>query len=137
MKKLKTKLVTEAEFELPADKCLIIATGSALGLERVVITNEKGVVRVQASGHSKFEFSDEKHGPNACDFWITNRKWIHTLEDYLDARFWGQFTFGKLASNFRNRKMKSAIRKEIKKLAAEFEASAVRRLNAIEKKLSK
>lgn len=137
MKKLKTKLVTEVEFELPVGKCLIVATGSDLGLERVIIKNEKGVVKVQAHGHSRFEFGAEKFGPNACDFWITNRKWIHTLEDYLDHRFWGQFTWGGLVANLHNRKMKSAVREEVKKLAKEFEASAARRLSAIEKKLSK
>lgn len=135
--KVRTRLVDMVEFKVGKKKYLVINVNSNVGIDRVVVENKDGIMHVRATGHSHFEFSVGKTDPGKCDFWLANRSWTKTLEDYLDGRFWGQFTFGKLADYKKNQKLKKLIRVEIQKLADEFETKAARRLNGIVKRLEK
>ena len=131
------RLVEDAEFKVDRGKCLIICLFSNLGLDRIIIENKKGVIHVRATGHSRFEFSDEKREPGACDFWLGNPSASATLENYLIVKFWGQFNWSELFDYQEDTKFKRAIKKKIKKLVDEFEEKAAKQLNGIVKKMKK
>ena len=131
------RLVEDAEFKVDRGKCLIICLFSNLGLDRIIIENKKGVIHVRAAGHSRFEFSDKKQGPGACDFWLGNPSASVTLENYLIVKFWGQFNWSELFDYQEDPKLKRAIKKKIKKLVDEFEEKAAKQLNGIVKKMKK
>ena len=127
----KKRLVKSVEFSFGKGKSLVVSLLSNSGLDRIIIENEHGIVRVKATGHSRFQFEDKKQGPNMCDFWLGNPPVTVTLSDYLEGRFWGQFNWGELFRYQKNTKLKKALTAEIKKLVDEFEANAARRLNGI------
>jgi hypothetical protein len=130
----KKRYVKSAEFLLGEGKSLIISLSFAVGLDRIIIENKNGLVCVNAEGHSRFEFDDKQHGPNQCDFWLANPSLSAALGDYLDGRFWSQFTWGDLSKYQHDPKLKKALKTEIQKLTTEFESKAARRLNGILKK---
>jgi len=130
------KLVTEAEFSIPKGKSLVINISSDIGLDRIIIENRGNTVRVRANGHSHFEFADKPQEPGMCDFWLGNSSMTTTLKDYLEGRFWGQFTFGQLAQHTRNKKLKRLLRAEIKRLSDEFESKVAQKLSDILKNKS-
>lgn len=131
-KKRQKRLVKEIEFKICKGKSLVVSMGfPSIGLDRIIIENNQGVVEVKAQGRSRFEFSDKKIGPHACDFWLSNPPKNILLEDYIISQFWGQFTWGDLAKFQSSRVFKKSINVAIKELIAEFESKAVGRLNGI------
>lgn len=133
--KRKKRLVKEVEFKLGKGKTLVISyTLCGPGLDRVIVENKEGIVAVRAEGRSRFEFSDDKISPYACDFWLANPKSDLLIADILLAKFWGQFNFGQLRVLVRNKKLNGALNREAKKLVQEFEERASARLNRLVKK---
>lgn len=130
------RLVKEIEFEIPKNKDLVILLNSlTAGIDRVIVENKNGVVKISANGHSRFEFSDKKAESGHCDFYLGNPSTHILLEDYLASKFWGQFNFGELFAYQANKALNRAIKQEIKKLIGKFESKAASRLNGLVKTL--
>ena len=120
----------EAEFTIRRGQSLVISLGMPkVGLDRIIIENKKGGVKVSANGRSRFEFSNKKIAPNACDFWLSNPSSKILLEDYLVSCFWGQFNWSKLFKYQNNKKLERLVKERIRKLVEEFESKAARELN--------
>ncbi len=131
-KEFKRQTVSNAEFELPTGKSLVVNLNSPLGIDRLVVkTNEDGTVKVRVTGHSKFSF--EQKGPkadeNRADFLLTNPSVEIRLEDLLLGKFWGQFAFGQLSILRRDKKLAKLLDKLTKKLVKEFESKAAEQMN--------
>ena len=136
-KKKHRQFVKEVEFKMRRGQSLVISLGiNPSGLDIVIVENNKGVTEVTARGHSRFEFSDDKVHPNACDFSLSNPYRRILLEDHLISQFWGQFGWGELFKHHKNRSFKKAINEAIKQIVEEFESDAVEKLNGITEKLN-
>jgi len=134
MRAVRTRHVENAEFTMGKEKSLVVLVNSSVGIDRICIENERsGRVRVRATGHSRFTFTQGRTEPGTCDFFLGNPRWRRELVDYLDQRFFGQFTFGDLAKRHHDRAFKVALRHEIEALASEFESLAVRRLTRFDR----
>ena len=136
MKKRK-RLVKSVEFSLDEGRSLVISLSSSVGLDRIVIENKNGVLRARAEGHSRFEFSDKKGKPGACDFWLANPQTATALEDYLEGSFWSQFNWDELFRHRKNIRLRKALKAEIRRLVHAFEGKAAERLNGILKEQRK
>jgi hypothetical protein len=128
------KLLREVDFKIGKGKYPAISLLRHLGIDRIIVKNNNGIVEVRAEGHTRFEFSDKKTGPYTCDFWLANPLREVLLKDYIEARFWGQFGWGALFSHQNNVALKKEVNLEIKRLTEEFEENASNRLNGIVKK---
>ncbi len=130
----KRKLVREAAFDLERGQCLIISIASlGTGLDRVIVQRDRrGRVRVRAMngpGGGRFEFSDKKIGPNACDFWLARADSQTSIVDMLRSRFWGQFTWAETDKLRKNQRLQGRLTSALRMIAEEMEANAAKRLN--------
>ena len=126
----------EIEFKIKRSESLVISLGMPLiGLDRIIVENNKGITEVKAEGRSRFEFSDSKIHPEACDFWLANPPNCILLSDYLYSSFWGQFNWGELFRYGKNKVLKKRLKKEIERLVREFESMAAKQLNEVFEKL--
>lgn len=135
MRKVKKCYVERAEFSLKNQQCLIVSYNFLeKGLNRLVVQNLGKEVKVEASGRSRFLLEKGKKGPHTCDFFISNPDTKTFLEDIIDGRFWGQFTFRELCEYQKNPALNKELGKLIKKLVDEFESRAAKECNALVKK---
>jgi hypothetical protein len=132
-RQIRKRFLKEVEFKIGRGKSLVVLLGlpAAIGLDRVVIENIKGVVWVRATGHERFKFQDGAEGPGMCEYLLANPDTKMLLEDYLLSRFWGQFNWGELFAYLKNRKLNKKIKEKIRKLVNEWEKKAARELNNI------
>ena len=136
----KKNLLQEVEFEIKPGQSLIINYYSLLGagLDRVVVKNKNGSVKVEASGGngSKFEFEDrsaKKKNKHECDFWLANPQENVLIEYIIRSKFRKQFTLIQLSQILKDKKLKAKIDRKIKKLVQEFEEKASQELNQLVK----
>jgi len=130
------RLVSKVKFFLNENQTLYVnPNGSGIhpGLNRVFVTRKNGKVEVWADAtsgsHFRFRRGSGKRG--LPDFEIINLDFGDTIADFLDRKFWSQFTFGKLIDYSQNRNFCRKVRRRIKQLMDEFEEHASTELNAI------
>lgn len=130
--RLRKHFVKEIEFKIKEGKSLIVSMGMPiLGIDRIIVENNKGIVDIKAEGRSRFEFSNQKIHFGACDFWLANPPGTVLLHDYLYSCFWSQFNWGELFRYKKNKILEKELKKEIRKLVREFESKTSKRLNEV------
>lgn len=134
--RLRKRFVKEVEFKIKDGQSLVVSLGMPLlGLDRIIVENNNGVVEIKAEGRSRFEFSNQKIHPGTCDFWLANPTSAILLPDYLYSCFWNQFNWGELFRHKNNKILDKELKKEIRKLVLEFESKAANELNEIFEKI--
>ena len=130
------RLVQEIQFFLEDDQTLFVSAGSFFGpgLNRVLVTNEGGRVKVWADASSGSHFRFSKGGEQSHpDFVIDNLKPAESLADILDHKFWNQFNWGEIIAYQEDRNFRRRVSRRIKQLVAEFEEHAAKELNEIKR----
>lgn len=125
------------ELGFPLEKGKVLSVTYSLfgpGITAISVSHEKNGkvnVFVSPSNGSYFRFK-KSAGDNGNFIMVRNPNDEVLIEDIINGRFWGQFTWGQLF-DYQKPKFQRKIRNAIKKLVADFEAKAAKELNAIPK----
>ena len=128
-------LVQKVKFFLGEKQTLYVSpgVGTGPGLCRIFVTRKNGRVSVWAGATSGSHFRFRRGSGNRSDpdFQIVNLDSGEAIEDILDRKFWGQFTWGQIFAYGDDKNFRRRVRRRIRQLVEEFEEHAAKELNAI------
>ena len=128
-------LVQKVKFFLGEKQTLYVSPGVGIGpgLCRIFVTRKNGRVSVWAAATSGSHFRFRRGSGNRSDpdFQIVNLDSGEAIEDILDRKFWGQFTWGQIFAYGDDKNFRRRVRRRIRQLVSEFEEHASTELNAI------
>jgi len=128
-------LVQKVKFFLGENQTLYVSpgVGTGPGLCRIFVTRKNGRVSVwaDATSGSHFRFRRGRGNRSDPDFQIVNLDSGEAIEDILDRKFWGQFTWGQIFAYGEDKSFGKKVKQRIKQLVEEFEEHAAKELNAI------